>query len=315
LAAALNGRVAFYSWIRAQAHLVVAEENVGLAESLLVEMKVAFDVGTASKADILGVEAQIAAANLLMERARSAAQVAEERLRVTLHKLPPGQPIRIGEDPRRDAPAMAGEGDLDGLRSEALTKRLEVRALDETKWAFTEKAEAARGNAWPRLELFANGVYANPNQRFFPQEDEFKFTWDAGAVLSWSPNAAVAASAQAAEADANASQTQMQKSALRDAIRIEVTQAYQAFREARLGIETSELQRKAAAEAFKVRQQLFGRGRATGYELTQDAHELTRARVNVVNARIAVFISRAQLVHATGRDVEELGELERPTKR
>lgn len=314
LGAALNGRVAFYTWLRAQAHLVIAEENVGLAESLLTEMKVAFDVGTASTADVLRVKAEIASANLLLERARSKARVAEERLRVTLHKLEPGLPITIGEDPRHDPAPLDGMEDLERLRAEAMRSRLEVRALDETKWAFTEEADAARGSGWPRLELFANGVYANPNQRYFPQEDEFRFTWDAGAAITWSPNGAVVASAQAEAADARASQTEMQKSALRDAIRIEVTRAYQAFREARLGIETSELQRSAAAEAFKVRQQLFGRGRASGYDLTQDAHELTRARVNVVNARINLLIARAQLVHATGRDIAELPGLSKPAK-
>ncbi len=305
LQAALSGRVAFFTWIRARALLLVAEESVELAQTHLADVKTAFEVGTASKADVLRVEAERAVAELAVERAKSGAAIADERLRLLMHTTDP-DPIRIGADPRVAPPSLDEFGELASLRGKAMQTRLEVRALDETRWAFEKRADAVRADLYPRLDGFADVDYSNPNSRYFPQEDEFKGTWDAGVRLSWSPNAAFEARARASEDDARAREVEAQKAALADAIQLEVTQAWQALNEATLAVATSEKQLEAATEAYRVRRELFLRGRATSYELTQDESELTRARVNVVNALTESRVAYAQLRHAAGLDLPEL---------
>ena len=97
--------------------------------------------------------------------------------------------------------------------------------------------------------------------------------------------------------------TQAQKGSVRDGIDLEVTQQLQALREADFAIEQSKKQLASAREAYRVARELFNNGRATSTTLTDAETELTRARLEVLNALVEARISRVRLDHALGRDI------------
>lgn len=298
--AALDGRVAFYSWVRAKAQVIVAEQAVEQARGHLADARHAFEVGTASKADVLRVESQVAMAEMVVERAKNLSILVEEQLRTAMHD-DSAKPYAVGEDVLADVEAPSVPP-LEDLRAEAMEKRLEVRALDETIWSLRESVRAVRAGTLPRLDAFGDYYYANPNSRVFPQKDEFKATWDVGVQLTWSPNDTFSASGVTAETEAKTKQVEAQKSALRDGIRLEVVQAAQAVREATVGISTSGRGLAAAEEGYRVRRELFRNGRATSAELTDAESDLLRARLEDINARADLRVARAKLEHAVGRD-------------
>jgi hypothetical protein len=43
-----------------------------------------------------------------------------------------------------------------------------------------EQAKVARAGYYPRLDVFADAIYANPNPRVFLPESKFRATWDVG---------------------------------------------------------------------------------------------------------------------------------------
>ena len=80
------------------------------------------------------------------------------------------------------------EASTDELLTKAKTQRLEFRSIDTGIQAKEMQKRAEDAAKYPRLTAFASADYANPNQRIFPQTEEFRFTWTAGVQLSWTLN-------------------------------------------------------------------------------------------------------------------------------
>lgn len=154
----------------------------------------------------------------------------------------------------------------------------------------------------PALALFGDAVYANPNVRRFPQRDEWFGTWAVGAQLTWSPNDVVLGGAGRRGAEARAAELEARQAALRDAIELEVTQAYHAAREADAAVGTIQRQLASAREAFRVAQALFASGRATATQVREAETAFTRARLEALHARASAKTSRVQLEYAVGGD-------------
>jgi outer membrane protein len=302
LKAGTDGKVAYYAWLRARGQLAVAERAVEQSKAHLQDAHNAFEVGTSSKADVLRVESQLARAELIVAQAQNLAEINEEQIRIAMHDTS-GRRYQVGEDLRLDPPPLTGLDDLAALRAEALDRRLEVRALDETAWSLREQARVARAGNYPRLDVFGNAIYANPNPRIFIPDNTFRASWDAGVQLVWTPNDTLNAAPASADAEARAAQTEMQKEALRDSVKMEVMQAFNAMREAEVSLQTTARGLAAAEEGYRVRRELFQSGRATSVELTDAEVELFRASLDAINARTQLHSARASLLHAVGRDI------------
>jgi outer membrane protein TolC len=302
LKAATDGKLAYYAWVRAKAQLLVAERAVEQSKAHLHDASNAFEVGTSSKADVLRVESQLARAELVVAQAQNLVELTEDQIRTAMHDTS-ARRYEMGEDLRLEPPAVPGLDNLAALRAEALDRRLEVRALDETAWSLREQAKVARAGNYPRLDIFGNAIYANPNPRIFFPDPKFRASWDAGVQLVWTPNDTLNAIPASADAEARATQTEMQKQALRDSIKLEVIQAFNALREAEVAMQTTTRGLVAAEEGYRVRRELFQSGRATSVELTDSEVELFRASLDAINARTQLHSARASLLHAVGRDI------------
>jgi outer membrane protein TolC len=295
-----DARVAFYNWARARGGVVVTQQALETARQHEKDVRAALHVGAASRADLLRVESQVAQTELLVERSRNLTALAEEQLRVIMHD-PAGVSYELGEDLTRDPP-VGGPLVLAALYEEALAQRPELKALGQTAAAIRETQKLARANYYPRLDAFANLYEQNPNPRYFPQESKWHFTWDVGVQLSWTLNDTLTARAQVREAAARVAETESQRAGLGDAIRMEVTQAYNTLREAEVALATTRRQLQAADESYRVRRDLFRVGRATSAELTDAETDLVRASLDQLNARIDARIGRLALDHALGRE-------------
>jgi outer membrane protein len=302
LKAATDGKLAYYAWLRAKGQLTVAERALEQSKAHYDDARHQMEVGTASKADLLRVESQVASAELVVERAKNVVDLSEEQIRVAMHDAS-GKPYEVGEDLRVDPPPLTNVDNLAALRAEALERRLEVRALDETAWSLREQAKVARAGYYPRLDVFGNAYYANPNPRVFLPEPRFRASWEVGAQIVWTPNDTLNARGASDDAEARAAQTEMQKEALRDSLRIEVMQAYNLLHEADVALQTTRRGLTAAEEGYRVRRELFRNGRATSVELTDAELELFRASLEAINARVNWRSARASLIHAIGRDI------------
>src|SRR6202034_284279 len=100
-------------------------------------------------------------------------RTSEESVRIAMHEPGPPRAYALGEDVRAPLAALGTPRDLAKLYAEALEKRLEIRALDETAWSLKEQGRVARAAAYPRFDGVGQLSYDNPEQRIFPPSQTF----------------------------------------------------------------------------------------------------------------------------------------------
>lgn len=296
-----DGKVAYYTWLRARGAVGVAEQSLAVAQAHLKDAENQFAVGNASKADVLRAQTQVAAAELAVERAKSGVALTERQVRVAMHSKE--------DDVLSPAESLEGQvppapGNLKQLVSEAHGQRPEIKSIDKNAESARKLADVQRAGNYPVLSGFGDVTYGNPNQRRFPQTQEWFPTWAVGAQITWSPNDIITARAGGADAEARAAALDAQKNATRDGIEIEVTQAYQGIVEADAAIVSTKRQLESAVEGYRVARELFNNGRGTATTLIDAEIVLAQTRFEHLNARVDARIARIRLDHAIGKDAK-----------
>lgn len=301
LQAAADARIAYLNWLRVRGQHVIARQAIDQAGIHLVDAQKGFQLGTVAKADLLRLEAQHASAQQAEVEIRSLALVTTEQLRVALG-YDGDQPMGVGIDVMNST-SMPPAETLHALQEQAFSRRLELRAMDEAVQAMYMNVAGARAGYLPRIDAFADLIYANPNLRVIPQRDQFDGSWDAGVRLSWTVNESLTAIGATAEAKARLTGLNEQKGALRDALRLEVAVAYGDVLKGPQAIEAAKRWLVAAEETLRTRKQMFINGKATGADLIDAETEVTRGRFRWLDALIGQFVAQTRLDHATGRDI------------
>jgi outer membrane protein len=293
-----DARIAYYTWTRARLQALVADQALETVQDHLAQARSFVAAGVLPEADATRVEAQVAAAELLAARAHNLDLALVDRLHTILHDGETGD-FAIGE---ALTPALPDTTPTPSdAVADALDARPELRALTAMVHAADRQAAAASAGFWPQIVGLGEVLTANPNPRFVPQQDRFDTTWSVGAALTWSPNdlgVAVPAT-RAAESRRDAASAQLD--AMRDAIRTEVVTAWQAVRDARAALDTTTDGLRAAEATYTSRRSLYAAGRATTLELLDSEIDLTRARLEALDARVAAAIARTRWAFATGR--------------
>jgi outer membrane protein TolC len=303
LQAAADAKILYFNWINARGQVVVAREATAQAKAHVEDAKKTIDVGTISRGDVMRLEARVAAAQQLEAEADALAAIAEEQLRTVLH-LPAGKTLDIGIDVMKTRPPATSES-LASLQQQAVARRLELRAVDETQRSLVEARASVKAGYWPRLDGFAEASYPNATARIFGQTS-YEVTWRAGARATWVINETVATTAASAEAQARVTAAVAQRATLADALRVEVATAYRDLMKSTATIDAAERGAAAAEESLRVREELFRVGRSRTVELIDAQTELTRARLQRLAARIGLLVAEVRLAHAVGRDAPRI---------
>jgi outer membrane protein TolC len=295
-----DGRVAFYTWLGSRGSVIVSVQALNDQRSHLVLAKNLFEAGQASKSDVLRAGTNVTSAELQVVHAKNLADLAEKQMRVAMHakdeeSLVPGESLEVNPVPIT--------GNVRAYIDEALSARMEVRSIDANAAAAEQQAKAAFAGQLPVVTGVADLIYANPNSRLFPPTQEWFPTWDAGVRITWSPNDTFVGGYNVTDLKARAAQLAAQRGILRDNVEIEVTQAFNNVRESDVSLTSAKTELESAEEAYRVTKELFNNGRATSTTLTDSETELTRARLDLLTARVNARTARVRLDHALGRDV------------
>ena len=296
-----DGKVAYYTWLRARGAVGVSEQSLAVARAHQKDAENQFAVGNASKADVLRAQTQVAAAELAVERAKSGVALTERQVRIAIHGkdedvLTPGDSL--------DGALPSQQASLRTLVAEAEVQRPEIKSIDKSAEAARKLADVSRAGKYPVLSGFGDVTYANPNQRLFPQTQTWFGTWSVGAQVTWSPNDIISSGAAGADADARAAALDAQKAAVRDGVELEVTQASQGIIGGDAAIASTQRQLESAVEGYRVARELFNNGRGTATTLIDAEIVLAQTRFEHLNARVDARIARIRLDHALGRDAK-----------
>lgn len=303
VSAAQDARLAYYEWVRARLQVLVAQRQLTQVQTALTQFRALADAQRVSRADLMRVESQEAQAEQVLDQLSQLSALREEQLRLLIG-AGPGEQLTPGEDIRKDVAGVNAGGPLDQLAATARAQRLEFKVIDTGIAAKEKQREAEKANLLPRLSAFATADYARPNQRVFPQVDEFKFTWQAGVQLTWTLNDALISNTSDKRIRAETNELRADRENLDRGTRIELMAAQQAVNLAVRALATSQKGLAAAEEGYRVRRALLAAERATAVELIDAETDLTRARITAVNARIDLRVALAQLAHALGNDTK-----------
>lgn len=298
---AYDARALYYDWVRAELDAALAHQNLELSREHLTRLQALQAAEAAAPADVARIEASVASAERVLVQAQNLATLQRERIGIAMHEAGPHDFV-IGED-LRSAPAERPDlDDIAALTRLAERNRPELKAAMLQAVAYDRQADSARSRILPRLDASAQATMANPNQRYFPQSDEYNGSWQVGVQLSFSASDALAGKTQVAASRAQARSALAQRAQLLDAVRTEVIDAVLSHRSARAGLSSTARRQAAAETSYRARRERFQVGQATTIELTEAQTELFNARLEAVQAQVAVRVALARIAYVTGRE-------------
>lgn len=295
---AIDARLAYYDWIRAVAQVAATQDAVRTSTARLGDVQLAIDAGVRTSADLKRIEVLVANAKTARVEAEAFEEVARERLSTIMNE--PVRQWQVGEDIASNEVVTTVPPKLDVAVSTALQHRPELTALELNDKAIDNGIKTERAAFYPRLDGFAEGTYANPNQRIFPQTADWNGTWSAGLRLSWTINGPLTARQTVKELEAQRRSLGAQEEALRRGIRLEVTQAYVERKNALARIKLAETARAASDEAYRVISLQFREGKATSTDVIEVQGERLTSYIQWFNARIDLRVAEEKLAYTTG---------------
>ena len=299
LAAALG----YFDLAKAQAAVGVAEEALRISQDYAEQVRRAVAAGVAFKGDALRAQVQREKNQLTLRQAEEQRGRAAARLVQTLH-LERGVGLAALEDELAPLPLVATNSTLDALVVQAFSTRPE---LAQSRFVAGAAREAKKGAVYGPLipsvgaQVFAGGLGggSRTSSDQFGESEDYQFTlgWRIGPGGLFDRGRIHAAEARLKIADLSGQK-------LADEVTRQVTESFTRWQSLTDQISTARRAVEAAAETLRLTQQRKEFAVGVVLENIQAEQELTRARLDYLNA-IAEF-NKAQ--YALRRAIGGVGQ-------
>jgi outer membrane protein len=213
----------------------------------------------------------------------------------------------VGMEPDADITFVAGNAapppgelpSLEELIARAAERRPDVTRIREENRVAELGVRSAAGGWLPALS--ANAVYDwsdydSPSAATWDDNDE----WVVGLTASWYLFDGFATKANLDRARAAAAVTRVAYDRLRDAVALDVTQAYYEYKKQSETVTVAEETAAAAEEEFSIVQELYALGGASVLELTDAQARFVEAQNSLVVAKYDLLIADYDLRRALG---------------
>jgi outer membrane protein len=288
-----NTKSAFYGYLLAKEFVRVAEEAVDIAEKLYKNVKSLYEVGMASKFDLLRSEVRVANLKPQLIKARNNLKIAELSLK-TLLGLDLEKPVEI----KGELAYEAYQPDLEKSLSEALQNRPEISQLSYQKQMAGEMLKLARASNLPSIAV--SGTYNFWADKFNFQKDTWQDFYAVNLVLTLPIFNGFSTSARVAQSKAMIRELELSQKGLVDMVRFEIRQAALKLDEAKESLLSQEKNVEQAQESLRIAELNYAEGMITVLDVSQAQAALSQAKTNYSQALFDYVISLAQLEKARG---------------
>jgi outer membrane protein TolC len=280
---------AYYSLLQAEKNSAVAAETVKLTQDQLDQAKGFFDAGVKSRYDVTSAEVNLSNAKFAQIRADNAVQIARVTLKNTM-----GAP---------DLPDFAIEDTLafqkypitfDEAVQRAYTNRPDLQSVLSKKEASKESVSLARTGYYPTLNGTAN--YTRAGDTFAPEQSG----WSAGVILTVPIFNGFLTNNQVKEAKQNLYIQRANEETLRQAILLDVQQAYLFLQALESGVAVAELTVRQAQENYDIVNGRYAAGIGSPVDVTNALVGLTNAKTGYIAALANYKTAEAALLKAMG---------------
>jgi len=287
---------AYYRHLGDKAKVSAYEKNLQEALTSLNATELRRKAGVSTIADVLQARSNAAEVKVNLIAARNEVNISRGAL-ATVVGWPANTRLRISKEPERYDFQKIREN-VDTLISEAKEKRPELKSSVAN--LREKEAELKKAKSAMLPELNAQGDFG------WQKVGRFDATnYQAGVNLSIPifRGTALRNAVRQAEAELEAARSSLRKNL--DTIISEVWDSYYNYITANGQLQANKELMASATESFKVSLGRYKAGVADIVELLDAQTTLAKARAQLVDSRMNVYISYAELVHAVGRDVPE----------
>jgi outer membrane protein TolC len=289
----LNVKRGYYNFLLAKQLVGVTEEALNLAEKTLQNVKNMYEVGMASRLDLLRAEVRLANLKPPLIQARNNVAVAELSLK-TLLGLDVAQPVEI----MGEMTYTPVEINLEDSLAKAVLNRPELSQLQYQKQMAGEMIKIARADYLPTIAL--SGNYNTWADRFAFGKNNWQSFYAFNLVLSIPLFNGLLTPAKVAESQALIREIDFTEKGLVNNIKFEVQAAYLTLNNAQEALLSQEKNIDAARESVRVAELNYGEGLITITDLGAAQVALSEARINYLRAIYEYTVSLAQLEKAVG---------------
>jgi outer membrane protein len=291
----LGVRQAYYGLLKAVQLRDVQREALDLAREQMRKTESLFGLGSASKSDLLKAQVQVSQEELTLITAEKTAATARA-----------GLCYAIGIDVTTEIEAVdppaepSDEGALTYVLDEAIARRPDIRAQEETVTAARRSLLAAKAGRWPDLAL---SVQYSRSQGSFDEffndvSDEYSRSVSVSMSLPVFDGLSTTASIARAKATLWSYELALKDAKLSAAYQIETARL--TVDEQRSRVATAETVLARADEDLKVSEERFRLRSASMLELIDARVAYSRARADLVQARYDHESAKAELKTALG---------------
>lgn len=288
-----SAKAAFYGCLLAEDFVRVAEEAVDVAEKHFNNVKRLYEVGMASKFDLLRSEVELANLKPQLIKSRNNLKIAELNLK-TLLGLDLSQPIEI----KGELKFELFEPDLETSIDTALVKRPELSQLSYQKKMAGEMLKLARASRLPTVAL--SGTYNYWADRLNFGEDTWQNYYTVNLALTIPLFNGFSTSAKVAQSKAMIKELDLTSKGIVDMVKFEVRQALLKLNEAKESLLSQGKNVEQAEESLRIAEINFAEGMVTTLDVSSVQAALTQARTNYSQALYDYVMSLAQLDKAMG---------------
>ena len=294
----LNVKRGYYNYLLAKQLVGISEEALNLAEKTLQNVKNMFEVGVASRLDLLRAEVRVANLKPPLIQARNNVAVAELSLK-TLLGLDVAQPVEVSGEMTYTPVDI----NLDESIAKAVENRPELSQLQYQKQVAGEMIKIARADYLPTIAL--SGNYSTWADRFAFGKNNWQSFYAFNLVLSIPLFNGLQTPAKVAESQALIRELGFTEKGLVNNIKFEVQAAYLTLNNAQEALLSQEKNIDAAQESVRVAELNYSEGLITITDLGAAQVALSEARINYLRAIYEYTVSLAQLEKAVGLSWKE----------
>ena len=297
LTAADNTTSIWYNLYLLNASERILQQNVRLLHDQRVDLENLEKQGLVLKNDALKVSLAIANLENSLIDVQSGRAIQNFNMATAL-----GEPLNT--EYVVDSTALNVTTDPESLSSylaEAVQNRSELKALTLRREAALLGQKIVESNRLPTLGWGGSYDYNRPNIRVFPQQPEFKGTWNVGVFLSFDITAQYGNRAKEVESRYGIDKIGTRIDQLRDGIRMEVNAQYQSYRQSLDKIRVARQTIEQAAENFRVEQNRLNASTTTPTNFLDANTQLIQARLNEQTAQATAELARWKLHKSVGR--------------
>lgn len=293
-----NTKRAFYGHLLAKEFVSVAEEAVRVAEENLENVKNMYEVGMASKMDLLRSEVRLTNMQPGVIAAKNNLRISELSLK-TMLGMNLSQSVEI-EGTLSYEPL---EPDLEECITTALAQRPEVRQFDFQRKIAGESLKLSRAGYLPSLAVLGNYSFWSDKLNF--RKDTWSSFYAVNLVLNIPIFNGFKESAQIAQSKAMIREIELNQKALQDAMEFEVRQAVLLLKEAKETLLSQEKNTEQAKESLRITQLNYSEGMATTLDVNSVEAAYSQAQVNYSQALYNYVVAVAELDRAMGIGYED----------